>query len=120
MISRLFHTVRHLRPVQIYDRARRVHRRQVPSRPAPARSCASGVWDPSLQSKSPELGPNRFVFLNQEREISGWNDSAPSRLWLYNLHYTCSPNASLIRRWIDGNPIGHGVGWEPYSLSLRI
>src|SRR6266480_455096 len=120
MISRLFHTVRHLRPVQIYDRARRVHRRGVSLRQAPSRSAAGGAWQQSLQCKPPELGPNRFAFLNQESELSGWNDPGISRLWLYNLHYFSSPNASLIQRWIDGNPVGYGAGWEPYPLSLRI
>src|SRR5262249_12650040 len=27
---------------------------------------------------------------------------------------------ALIARWIDENRAGHGYGWEPYPLSLRI
>lgn len=79
-------------------------------------------------------GPNRFLFLNDERELmfpSGWNDAAQSRLWIYNLHYFDDLNAEgaearrewhavLIRQWLADNPPAKGPGWEPYPLSLRI
>ncbi|MFN3565707.1 MAG: heparinase II/III family protein [Burkholderiaceae bacterium] len=52
-------------------------------------------------------------------------------MWLYHLHYLDDLNAQgfetraaahveLVARWIADNPPGHGVGWEPYPLSLRI
>jgi len=62
---------------------------------------------------------------------SDWNNETHSKLWVYNLHYfedLLSENAkekrhfhtSLLNRWIDDNPIGHGNGWEAYPMSLRI
>ena len=65
-------------------------------------------------------GRNRFRFLNQEREITSWNDDSVSRLWLYNLHYFEQVDEPLIERWIAENTIGQGVGWDPYPTSLRI
>jgi uncharacterized heparinase superfamily protein len=38
----------------------------------------------------------------------------------YTLHYHERPDETLIRRWIAENPVGRGVGWEPYPLSRRI
>ncbi|GAA0197983.1 hypothetical protein GCM10009123_01520 [Kangiella japonica] len=60
-----------------------------------------------------------------------WNDESHSKLWAYNLHYfedLLADNAQgkqafhieLLNKWIDQNPVGHGNGWEPYPLSLRI
>src|SRR6185436_15277644 len=80
------------------------------------------------------VAPQRFVFLNQERDVGGasaWNSADASKLWLYNLHYFDDMNAAgaedrrdwhaaLIDRWIDENPVGTGTGWEPYPVSLRI
>ncbi|WLT31315.1 alginate lyase family protein [Geothrix sp. PMB-07] len=80
------------------------------------------------------LSANRFRFLNQEMELSckeDWQSERMSKLWTYNLHYFDDLNADsahdriawhseLIRRWIRDNPPAHGVGWEPYPLSLRI
>jgi uncharacterized heparinase superfamily protein len=77
---------------------------------------------------------NNFVFLNESRSIvstGDWNDPEVEKLWLYNLHYFDDLNAEgsmdrrewhahLIERWIDENPPGYGIGWEPYPSSLRI
>ena len=76
----------------------------------------------------------KFHFLNQnvEREIETvWNCDELPKLWLYNLHYFNDLKSvdskerqvllqSIILSWIDQNPPGHGVGWEPYPLSIRI
>lgn len=80
------------------------------------------------------LGPERFRFLNEERQLrwpEGWNDSAAHQLWIYNLHYFEDLTAhdaaaraqwhrALIERWIRENPPFAGKGWDPYPLSLRI
>jgi len=80
------------------------------------------------------LGPARFRFLNEEREVAApadWNAPGASRLWLYNLHYFDDLNAqdaaarrdwhaALIERWIAENPPGRGAGWEPFPTALRI
>ena len=62
-----------------------------------------------------------FEFLNTKGNPKGWNDPRFEKLWLYNLHYFekhCT--SELIERWIKENPIGHGNGWEPYPISLRV
>jgi uncharacterized heparinase superfamily protein len=71
--------------------------------------------------------------LNEGRTLSkaaDWNHPAWEKLWLYHLHYFDDLNAhgagerlawhrALIARWVQENPPGQGVGWEPYPLSLR-
>jgi uncharacterized heparinase superfamily protein len=60
-----------------------------------------------------------------------WGNTAPSRLWRYNLHYLddldarrqsedAIDRATLLDDWIANNPPAAGTGWEPYPLSLRI
>ncbi len=52
-------------------------------------------------------------------------------LWTYNLHYFDDLNAAdrsarrawhdrLVERWIDENPPGAGIGWDPYPVSRRM
>jgi uncharacterized heparinase superfamily protein len=52
-------------------------------------------------------------------------------LWTYNLHYFDDLNAAdapsrrpwhqrLVERWIDENPPGIGIGWDPYPVSRRV
>jgi len=79
-------------------------------------------------------GPESFEFLGTAGtcvEAADWNDASMEKLWLYNLHYFDDLTAvgavdrrdwhsALIARWIQENPVGHGNGWEPYPLSLRI
>lgn len=135
MWSTYFHTLRHLRARQIFGRL--VHRLQRPrpdTRPAPAVRRASDAWAPACARTVSLLGPDEAVFLNQPRRLvfpQAWNDPAVPKLWLYNLHYfegLLAPaddaqrelQRTWVRRWIDENPPGHGNGWEPYPLSLRI
>lgn len=80
------------------------------------------------------VGPTRFRMLNREGEVEipdDWNDSDKPKLWLYHLHFFDDLNArgsegrrgwhrELILKWIEDNPPGEGVGWEPYPTSLRI
>lgn len=131
---RLFHTVRHLRPVQIVGRVTaRLERGRPeiapapPLRPRPGPSVRPPTRAPSL------LGRWRVRFLNQDGEIAHpaqWNDPARPKLWLYNLHYFDDLSAAgaegrrdlhgaLIERWVAENPPGTGNGWEPYPVSLR-
>lgn len=79
-------------------------------------------------------GPTRFRFLSVECELTApgdWDRADWPRLWRYNLHYfddlvaqgaadRASWHRALIERWITDNPPGHGTGWEPYPVSLRI
>jgi len=129
-----WHTLRHLRPVQIYGRLRFRLARPVPDlRPAPVCRALSGEWQvPALRAAS-MTGPETFRFLNEEHVLSdtGWDSPAIGRLWRYNLHYFDDLNAegaadcagwhhTLFRRWVEGNSPGRGTGWEPYPVSLRM
>lgn len=87
-----------------------------------------------------ELYSNRITkkfeakFLNRKKKLqlpNDWNDVSFSKLWTYNLHYfedfLCidskknrNLNIEFLNIWIDQNPIGCGIGWEPYPTSLRI
>ena len=132
---RLLHTVRYLRPVQIYGRAWfRLVRPRPDLRPAPG---LREVPDPLVAMPRREAsltGVNRFCFLGREAQLAGpnrWLVSNADLLWLYNLHYFDDLNAEnalqrharhaeLIDDWMTWNPPGESVGWEPYPLSLRI
>lgn len=104
-LGRTIRTIVHLKPVQILNRIWR-KRLSFTRQPQPPTSTSS-------------LG--EFEFLNVKGRPNGWNDPRFEKLWLYNLHYFekyCT--SELIERWIRENPIGHGNGWEPYPISLRV
>ena len=136
-LIRLWHTVRHLRPVQVLWRLRL---RAWPPRfdgrlrggvsvAAPARP-----WTLLAYGEARWLGGQRWRFLNREHDLAGrgWDDQSMARLWRYNLHYfdeLCrrAPDGwrgaeagDAIRAWIDDNPPPRGTAWEPYPTSLRI
>ncbi len=112
----------------------RVYRPTPDLRPAPALRGQGAPWRPSPPIAPRLVAADRARFLNQEHRIdapSAWNDPVRDKLWLYNLHYFDDlrradrvawreAHRALIRRWIAENPPGHGNGWEPYPLSLRI
>ena len=136
---RYYHTLRHLRPVQIYGRA---WHRLAPSPPPvegaalPLRD-AAGPWRVWVERESTMLGPKSFRFLSRSLEVDaaqgGWTpNAAPEKLWLLNLHYFDDLNAidadrrrdwhfELISDWITANPPAESIGWrDAYALSLRI
>ena len=73
-------------------------------------------------------------FLNVRKQLelpADWNNPALGKLWLYNLHYfehlvsydvpaDIPSSSQLIDRWVAENPVGFGIGWEPYPTSLRV
>lgn len=132
---RWWHTLRHLRPVQIYGRLWfRLFRPRIDCAPAPplrpaARPFAARAWHAvSL------IETDTFRFLNETHglpEMGGWDAPTVSKLWRYNLHYFDDLRASgaeerkawhlaLLTRWVKENPPGKGTGWEPYPTSLRL
>ena len=133
---RYWHTLRHLKPVQVYGRLWfKLHQSKIDVIDlAPSLRVQQGKWAPPVAHKSTMLGPCRFKFLGVEHDLpanGGWNDSALEKLWLYNLHYFEDLNAesahdrtswhsALIQRWVAENPPSYGNGWEPYPTSLRI
>lgn len=132
-IERYWHTLRYLKPVQIYGRLWfRLYRPRPDLEPAPPLRQPLSMPVAWVDRPSCMTGPNSFRFLNQDGDLSrGWNSPAYSRLWRYNLHYFDDLNAeacaerrawhdALLVRWIVENPPGEDGGWEPYPLSLRI
>jgi len=133
--ARYFHTLRHLRPVQITGRLwHRVNLVKPDLRAAPSPRRAAGQWATSVERPASMVAADAFRFLNvvgQVRNAVDWNDPAREKLWLYNLHYFDDLNAvtaaeraawhrALLARWVAENPPGVGNGWEPYPSSLRI
>ena len=84
------------------------------------------------------LETQAWEFLNVPRAAPGpipWSGEDLPKLWHYHLNYchflnvdlTDSEDEPLLRSalaialdWIDRNPTGGEIGWEPYPLSLRI
>ncbi len=134
-LPRLFHTVKYLKPVQIYGRLWfKLYKPKPDISPAPATRSIKGNWVNSCKKNPSLLSPYRFRFLNQEHKLvskKDWNNPRWEKLWLYNLHYFDDLQArdaenkkelhlDLIGKWIEENPPGMGNGWEPYPTSLRI
>ncbi len=130
-----WHTLRHLKAIQIVGRARLfLPYADAQAGPPPPRRNRVGEWCRPAARPPLMEGPNSFRFLNRSGTIDGaadWNGASSDRLWLYNLHYFDDLNAeaspgrvawhgALISRWVRENEAGTGIGWEPYPLSLRI
>jgi uncharacterized heparinase superfamily protein len=131
----LFHTLRYLKPVQIYGRIWfKIYK------PSPGKSHAlspasiKGAWvQPPLRPQC-LTGQATFYHLNEEHTLPlkcSWRIREASLLWNYHLHYFDDLvsegfqkrrhwHAGLIKRWIGENIPGSSPGWEPYPLSRRI
>jgi uncharacterized heparinase superfamily protein len=134
-LSLFLRTARHLRPEQIaYRLLYRLRAPRVPNVTALGRRPWPQRWrQPALLAPT-WITPWTFELLGERASLDGsavWSDPARAKLWLYHLHYLDDMNArgfeeraaahvELVERWIADNPPGHGVGWEPYPLSLRI
>jgi len=133
VVARLIHTVRYLKVKQIVYRLY-YGIRKVPSISVDSFSRVQSFlpWNgPSYKRPSTADGYN-FVFLGSPHNVKNhadWNSPEFGMLWLYNLHYledlTCPELSfdlkhSLVDRWVRENPPCTGVGWQPYTLSLRI
>ena len=134
-IFRYAHTLKYLKPIQIYGRIwHRVRRPLIKPFNTPPATAMIGPWVDPIPKNTSMLAQNRFRFLQLENEIEGakaWNHPEWPRLWLYNLHYFDDLNALdsdertewhglWLSRWIRENPPGTGCGWEPYPTSLRM
>ena len=136
MISRYFHTIRYLKPKQIYRRIWfHLIKPSIDESPAPKLRVLKNEFCLPVQKKASLLDKNTFHFLDKSESLSkvGWNgnNNNISKLWRYNQHYFDDLNAidssqrkiwhdQLLKSWVNENKVGKGVGWEPYPTSLRI
>ena len=129
-----FHTVRYLKPMQIWGRLwHKFSTGGLSTKPSPAVSKVQGKWICRSERGRTMLSAERFRFLNQEANVpdaQAWHRDDMPMLWLYNLHYFDDLNAQgadqrvdwhkqLINRWVAEIPLTEGVGWQPYPISLR-
>lgn len=136
LISRYFHTIRFLKFKQIYYRIWfRLIDPSIDYSPAANLRVEKKNFCIPIQKKISLLNKDTFYFLNKSWSLPeiGWNgnDNTVPKLWRYNQHYFDDLNAieaskrklwhdQLLMRWINENPVGKEVGWEPYPISLRI
>ena len=106
----------------------------LPHAPAPGPRAATGAFGAPIRRAGPIRRDGAFRFLACDGTVAAaadWNDRKRPHLWLYHLHYfdwlredaapaRVADDAAWLDRWIADNPVRHGVGWEPYPLSLRI
>ena len=134
-----FHTIIHLRPIQIYYqifyKIRAIFREIIGFKypkfiTAQSHSIILKPSIPINQSYFPK--ENRFYFLNQSQVFEpnqiNWNDEQRfGKLWAYNLNYfeflnqeniTKTHGLALIRAYIQAYPTLK-TGLEPYPTSLR-
>jgi uncharacterized heparinase superfamily protein len=137
LFIRYWNTVRFLKLVQILGRIKNKlpldHRKFSKPQITDIRP-VSGYWVHPIFGSQRMVSENTFRFLNITKKISGpsdWNNTKRTKLWLYHLHYFddlisynyttyIELHKNLIQKWINENPIGLGVGWEPYPTSRRI
>ena len=136
MISRYFHTIRHLKVKQIYSRILFYSLKpSLNNSPAPSLRILKKNFCFPIQKNSTLFNEHTFHFLNKSEPLSviGWNDhdKTISKLWRYNQHYFDDLNAKgaskrkkwhdqIINNWINENISCDGVGWDSYPTSLRI
>lgn len=138
LLSRYFHTLRYLKPQQIYRRVWfRVTKPWPDNSPAPAIRYSVGIFHLPALRRASLLDSDTFSLLNRSGALSalGWvseeKADSVSKLWRYNQHYFDDLNAvnaaergewhlALLQRWVAENLPGTGVGWDPYPTSLRI
>ena len=133
--ARYVHTLRHLRPVQVFGRLWYRARRPRPDlRPAPALRPQRAPYAEPLAPGPPLLAPDTVRLLNLERRCAtpaDWHPPGVSQLWIYHLHYFDDLNAqdsaarhswhsAWLERWVRENPPGVGDAWQAYPLSRRM
>ncbi len=130
-IGQYWHTIRYLRPKQVWHQ---IHNRFLPPRLTDTLPIRSSQVEPLSLVRWPSrpetcLGQSRFRFLNREHNLN-WLTPGLPHLWQYNLHYfdylhqpgmDRYSGLQLIKNWIQEHPVTRAdAGWEPYPLSLRL
>jgi uncharacterized heparinase superfamily protein len=132
-----YHTLKYLKPVQIYGRVfsglkKKFHLYNLPPTPAalkPGLNPKTDFLNHDPWNNTEDLGKKRFCFLNHTIDMGSkinWEPNA-DQLWKFNLHYFSylyllahEEQKKICKEWILNNPAGKGTGWHSYTLSLRI
>jgi uncharacterized heparinase superfamily protein len=133
--ARYVHTLRYLRPVQVFGRLWYQARKPRPDLRAapPVRTLLLPYLEP-IASAPTLIARDTVRLLNLERRCAtadDWHPAQASKLWVYHLHYFDDLNARAaglrrewhrdwLLRWVRENPPGLGEAWEAYPLSRRI
>ena len=111
---RLWHTARHLKPVQVYGRLWfRLHVPRPDLSPAPGLRAIPGPWQHPAARRPSLSGPHSFLFLGQTGSLDeiGWDGPAREKLWRYNQHYFDDLTALGPTAW-HGIPDCWRIGWR--------
>jgi len=134
-LSRLYHTVKYLKPIQIVGRLQLFIPRRISEQKDHPKLRSLTQASEFCNKPTSTSDFNEFTFLSESHRLSdvGWKSENISKLWSYNLHYfdyihsQSDWNESkkkkireIMQQWVDENPFGKGTGWEPYPASLRI
>jgi uncharacterized heparinase superfamily protein len=134
-IVRIWHTVKFLKPIQIYSRIWFKFVKHSPDLTSTTPPVVEPTfpWVASAQKTSSILDGGVFSFLGEEGSLAEVNWEGPQRekLWRYNQHYFDYLNSAggveeklaaygILEFWLRDVSPGAGDGWEPYPTSLRI
>lgn len=131
-LSLYFHTVKHLRPIQLLNRLQRLILKpklvEIAAKAMPRSNAERKICDLIPRKKEFfEDGTVRFLNVSDNFSTAGWGTYKQSLLWHYNLHYfndlrqikPTSLQAELIASWISDVDPGSAISWDPYPTSLR-
>lgn len=132
-LTRLYHTLKYLKPTQLYGQVfykfKKPKRKRISNIPLPRQ--IKYPWTQPISKRNPFIDDQQLQFLNQTHQLDlnpELSNSSIDKLWLYHLHYCemlladvpASLHRKMISEWIDANRSVMGCGWEPYPTSLRI
>lgn len=133
--ARYVHTLRYLRPVQVFGRLWYRARTPRPDlRAAPELRPVRSMYAEPIAPEATLIARDTVRLLNVERRCvaaADWHPPEASKLWIYHLHYfedlnarqaslRCEWHREWLQRWVQENPPGLGEAWEAYPLSRRI
>ena len=134
----LFHTLRYLKPRQIYLRLWGETKRRVglgswhqpPANMSGALRPSVAFLHHDIWNQREQIQQGVFRFLNRSENLGqpvDWQASHLPLLWRFNLHYfhylfllEHQEQVDLCHQWLAANPPGKDVAWHPYPTSLRI
>ena len=142
-LSKLYHTVKHLKARQIIGQIGNRRRSQledsnrIVSQTVPAFVGCRWPLDvdilpPGMQAnRATDILVGRLSFLNNAQNVGwfpDWEVKNLPKLWQYNVHYfewlwplDYGDARAVVLDWIEKHrPVRGAVGWEPYPTSLRL